>query len=118
MPPKGFTTPMSMSSQFVTNSGPPVKQSKEIFLLAQEGQRLGMTIAQKFANLSSQEALFHIGTQSTSYEKVASRCPDHLTAYYTIMCSEDEKVKDLNEAVDYLHKKTGQVWLETNSTLF
>ena len=76
MPTKGFTTPMSMSSQFVTSSGPPVtmnldtelatsclstEQWKEIFLLAQEGQRLVMMIAQKFANLSSQEALFPIG---------------------------------------------------------
>ena len=85
--PKGFITPVNMSSQFVTSSRPPVTmnldkvlatsclsamQSKEIFLLAQEGQRLGMMIAQKFTNLSTQEALFHIGAQSSGYEKVAS----------------------------------------------
>ena len=34
------------------------------------------------------------------------------------MCSEDEKVKDLDEAVEYLHKRAGQVWLEPNSMLF
>ena len=124
---------MCMSSQFVTSSGPPVtmqldmamvtsglsaEQSKEIFLLAWEGKKLGMRIVQNFINLSSQEALFHMGAQSTGYEKVASGCPDHLIAYYVIMHSEDEKVKDLDEVVDHLPKKAGDAWLETNSMLF
>ena len=42
-------------------------------------------IAQNFISLSSQEVLFHMGAQSTSYEKVASGCPDRLTAYYAII---------------------------------
>ena len=99
-------------------SGLSAEQSKEIFLLAQEGKKLGTRIVQNFISLSSQEALFHMGVQSTGYEKVASGCPDHLTAYYAIMRSEDEKVKDLNEVVDHLCKKAGEAWLETNSMLF
>ena len=39
-------------------------------------------------------------------------------AYYAIMCSEEEKVENLNEAVDHLHKKAGEAWLKMNSTLF
>ena len=58
-----------------------------------------------------------MAAQSTGYEKVASGHPNHLTAYYAIMCSEGEQVKDL-EVVDHLCKKAGNVWLETNSTLF
>ena len=112
---------MSMSSQFVNSSGPLItmqldmamatlglsaEQSKEIFLLAQEGKKLGTRIAQNFINLSSQ-VLFCMGAQSTGY-KVASGHPNHLTAYYVIMCSEGEQVKDLDEAVDHLCKKVGK----------
>ena len=90
------------------------KHLKEIFLLAQEGQRLAMNAG----NDNCQEALFCIGAQSTGYEKIASGCLDHLTAYYPIMHSEDEKVEDLDKAVKYLCKKAGEAWLETNSALF
>ena len=78
------------------------KQLKEIFILAHEGKQLEMKIAQNFISLSSQQALFHMGAQSTGYEKVASGCPDHLRAYYTIMHSEGEEVKGLNEVIDHL----------------
>ena len=103
---------MSMSSYFVTSNGPPAampldtaivasglptEQLKEIFILACQGKKLEVKIAQNFISLSSKEALLCMGAQSTGYEKVASGCPDCLTAYYAIMHSEDEKVKGLNE---------------------
>ena len=56
--------------------------------------------------------------QSTGYEKVSSGCLNHLTAYYAIMHSKGEDVQDLDGAIDHLHKKAGEAWLETNSTLF
>ena len=86
--------------------------------MAWEGKKLGMRIAQNFINLSSQEVLFCMGAQSTAYEKVASGCPNCLTAYYAIMHSEGEQVQDLDETVDHLHKKAGEAWLETNSMPF
>ena len=43
-----------------------------------------------------------MGAQSTGYEKVTSGYPNCLTAYYSIMHSEGEQVKALNEAVDHL----------------
>ena len=45
-------------------------------------------------------------------------CPDHVTAYYAIMHSEEGKVENLNEAVDHLCKEAGEAWLDMNSTLF
>ena len=59
-----------------------------------------------------------MNVQSNGYEKVASGCPDHLTAYYALMRSEDENVKDLDVVVDHLCKKAGEAWLETKSMLF
>ena len=59
-----------------------------------------------------------MGPQATGYEMIASGCPDHITTYYAIMCSEEEKVKEFDEAIDHLCEKAGEAWLETNSTLF
>ena len=130
--PQGFVTPMSTSSHLVTSSGPPMaihldtvvdtsvfsaEQIKRIYDLAQEGQRLGSKIAKDFTDLSCQ-ALFHIAAQLTSYEKVAGRCLDCYTAYYAIMHAKGENVNEHEESIEYLCKKVGQAWLDTNSTLF
>ena len=132
-PPQGFATPTSTSSHLVTSSRPSItmhldtvvaasgfsaKQIKGIYNLAQEGQRLGSKIAKDFANLSCQEALFCIAAQSTSYEKVASGHPDCYTVYYAIMHTEGENNTEHEEAIEYLCKKEGQAWLDTDSTLF
>ena len=84
------------ATPFVTSSGPPatmqldmaiamvglsMEQAEEIFLLTCEAKKLGRKIMHNFINLSSQEALFCMGAQATGYEKVASGCPDHVTAY-------------------------------------
>ena len=94
------------------------EQAEEIFVLTRKAKKLGRKIVHYFINLSSQEVLFHMGAQATGYEKVASGCTDNVMAYYTIMHSEEEKVENLNEAVDHLCKKASEAWLETNSTLF
>ena len=67
--------------------------SKEIFNLACEGRHLKEWVAREFAKLSSQEIHFHTQAQATSYEKVASRCPDHFTAYYMILRSDGESME-------------------------
>ena len=90
----------------------PAKQAEEIFLLTCEAKKLGRKIACEFINLSSQEVLFHMGAQATGYEKVASGCPDCVTAYYHAIM----KISD--KAIDCLHERAGDAWLDTNSTLF
>ena len=59
-----------------------------------------------------------MGIQATGYKKVASGCPDHVTAYYTTRCSEGVEAEKLKEAFDCLHKEAGEAWLDMNSILF
>ena len=120
-------------NQFVTSSGHPLtmqldsaiaiaglsrQQAENIFHLTCITQKLGRKLAHDFINLSSQEALFRMGIQATGYEKVASGCPDCVSAYYTMMCSEGVEAGKLNEAFDCLCKEAGEAWLDTNSILF
>ena len=56
--------------------------------------------------------------QATGYKKVASGCPDHVSAYYTMLCSEEVEAEKLDEAFDCLHQEAGKAWLDTNSILF
>ena len=133
MLPRGVTAPVSMSSHFITSSGLPAtipldnaiaasglstEQSKTIFLLACEGKKLETEIVWNLISLSSQEALFYMGAQATGYEKITSGHPDHIMVYYTIMHSKEKNVKEFNEAIDCLHKRAEELWLETNSILF
>ena len=105
-PPTGVVTPFSVN-QFVSSSGPPTamqldavlamsglskEQAGEIFLLTREAQMLGRKLACDFIQLSHKEALFHMGVQTTGYEKAASGHPDHVTAYYSMIKSEGEGV--------------------------
>ena len=94
------------------------EQSKKIFLLVCEEKKLEMEIVQNFISLSSEETLFCMGAQATGYEKIASGHPDYITVYDTILHSEEEKVKEFDEAIDPLCKRAGESWLETNSMLF
>ena len=94
------------------------EQTEDIFSLTHRAQKLGRKITHEFINLSNQEALFHMGIQATDYKKVASRCPDHVTAYYMMIQSEGVEAEKLNEAFDCLHKEAGEAWLDTNSILF
>ena len=131
-PPRGVVRPLSVT-QFITSSGPPammqldmaivmaglsMEQVEEIFLLTCEAKKLGRKIACNFINLSSQEVLFHMGVQATGYKKIASGHSDCVMAYHTIMCSKEQNVENLDEAVDNLHKKAGDTWLKMNLTLF
>ena len=101
-PPTGVVTPTSVN-QFVSSSGPPMtmqldaalataglskEQAEEIFLLTCEAQKLGRKLVRDFINLSSKEALFCMDVQATGYEKVASGCAYHVTAYLTMIRSE------------------------------
>ena len=128
----GVVTPMSVN-HFVSSSGPPMtmqldadiakaglskEQAEEIFDLTSKAQKLGRKITCDFINLSNQEALFCMGFQATSYEKVAHGCPDHVTAYYMMIHSEGVEAEKLNEAFDHLHKEVDEAWLDTNSILF
>ena len=59
-----------------------------------------------------------MGAQATGYEKVSSGCPDCVTAYYAIMCSEGGEAEKLDEAVGCLREEAGEAWLGMNSILF
>ena len=59
-----------------------------------------------------------MGVQATGYKKVASWCPDCVTAYYMMIHSEGFEAEKLDEAFDCLHKEAGEAWLDTNSILF
>ena len=72
------------------------------------GTEAGRKISCDFINLSNQEALFHMGVQATGYEKVASGHPDHVTAYYMMICSEGVEAEKLDEAFDCLCKEAGE----------
>ena len=121
-PPTGVVTPASVN-QFVSSSGPPMtmqldaaiamaglskEQAEDIFSLTHEAQKLGRKITCDFIHLSNQEALFHMGVQATGYKKVASGCPDHVTAYYTMICSEGVEAEKLDEAFDHLRQEAGK----------
>ena len=127
----GLVTPTSTSSHLVTSSWHPMhlntaiatsefsaQQMREIYELAQEGQWLGAKFTKDFTELSSQEALFHIMVQVSSYENVADGHPDHYTTYYAIMCSEGDDDDECERSIKGLHKKASKAWLDTNSTLF
>ena len=94
------------------------EQAEDIFSLTCKAQKLGRKIAHDFINLSNQEALFHMGVQATGYEKVASGCPDCVTAYYMMIWSEGVEAEKLDKAFDCLRKEAGKAWLDTNSILF
>ena len=128
----GVVTPMSVN-QLVSSSVLPTtmqldaattmaglskEQAEEIFLLTCEAQKLGRKITHDFINLSSQEVHFLMGIQATGYEKVASGCPDCVTAYYTMIHSEGVEAEKLNEAFDHLCQEACQAWFDTNSILF
>ena len=102
----------------ITMAGLSKEQAEEIFCLTHKAQNLGRKITHDFINLSNQEALFHMGVQATGYEKVASGCPDRVTAYYTMICSKGMEAEKLDEAFDCLHQEAGDAWLDTNSILF
>ena len=99
VPLTGVVTPVSVN-QFVSSSRPPMtmqldaaiamaglskEQAEEIFLLTCEAQNLGRKLAHDFVHLFNNEALFCMGVQAISYEKVVSGYPDCVTAYYTMI---------------------------------
>ena len=75
---------------------------------------------QYLSQLSHKEALFRMGVQATGYEKATSGCPDHVTAYYSMIKSEGEgtSAEKLDEAIDHLQNEAGKAWLDMNSILF
>ena len=134
VPPTEVVT-LSSVNQFVSSSRPPVamqldaalvttglskEQAEEIFRLTRKAQTLGRRLACDFIQLSHNEALFHMGVQATGYEKATSGCPDHVTAYYSMLKSEGEgaSAEKLHDATDCLWEEAGKAWLDTNSILF
>ena len=61
-----------------------------------------------------------MGVQTTGYEKAISGCPDCVTAYYTVIWSEEEgtSAEKVDKAIDHLQEKAGKAWLDMNSILF
>ena len=72
----------------------------------------------KFPKLSSQEVLFHTQAQSTGYKMLASGCPDHFTAYYAILRSDEESLEAKDKAIEELLNRMSEAWLRTNTSLF
>ena len=72
----------------------------------------------EFTKLSSQKVLFHTQAQSTSYEMLASRCPDRFTVYYAILQSDEESSEAKDKAIEELRNLVSEVWLQTNVSLF
>ena len=70
------------------------EQTGEIFLLTHEVQALRRKLALDFIQLSHQEVLLCMGVQAAGYEKATRGCPDHATAYYTLIKSEGEGASD------------------------
>ena len=77
--------PISLPSESVSALKLMVDHTKEIFNLACEGRQLKEWVVREFVKLSSQEVLFRTQAQSTSYEMLASKRPDHFTSYYVIL---------------------------------
>ena len=86
------------------------EQAEEIFLLTHEAQTLGRRLACDFIQLSYNEALFCMGVQTTGYKKATSGCPDHITAYYSMIKSEGEgtSAEKLNKAIDHMWEEAGE----------
>ena len=60
-----------------------------------------------------------MGAQATGYEQVASGHPGPCYGLlHNYMHSEEEKVENLDEAVDHLRQQAGKAWLDMNCTLF
>ena len=72
----------------------------------------------EFTKLSSQEVLFHTQAKSTSHEMLASRRPDHFTAYYVILRSMEESSEAKDKAMEEIINKVSEAWLQTNTSLF
>ena len=54
------------------------------------------------------------------YEKATQGCPDHTTAYYSLIKSDGEGTskEKWDEAIECLRAEGGAAWLDTNSLLF
>ena len=70
-------SPIPLPSESVSALRLMADHTKQIFNLACEGHHLEEQVTPEFAKLSNQEALFHTQAQSTGYEMLAGRCPDH-----------------------------------------
>ena len=134
MLPMGVVTPTSVN-QFVTSSGPPMTMQLDAAIAtgrvvqasgrghlpsdSRVAQKLGRKLTRNFINLSSKEALFCMGAQATGYEKVASGCPDHVTAYYMMIHSKGVEVEEtVTKHLTACTKRQAEEWLDTNSILF
>ena len=81
------------------------------------GKEAGRKITCNFINLSSQEALFHMGTQVTGYEKVASGCPDHVQPTMQLCAPKEGRLKSQWSSWPPVQRGS-EAWLKMNSTLF
>ena len=110
--------PITLPSESVSTLKLTADHTKEIFNLTCEGRQLKERVAREFAKLSNQEVLFRTQAESTGYETLASRHPDHFTAYYMILQSDEESMEAKDKAIEELHNRASDVWLQTNALLF
>ena len=103
--------PISLPSESVSALRLTADHTKEIFNLACEGHQLKERVTREFTKLSSQEVLFHTQAQSTSYEMLASRHPDHFTVYYVILRSDEESTEAKDKAIEELLNWASEAWL-------
>ena len=107
--------PLPLPSESVSALRLAVDHTKEIFNLACEGHQLKERVAWEFAKLSNQEVLFRTQAQSTSYEMLASGCPDCFPAYYAILRSDQETLEAKDKAIEELLNKVSNAWLRANA---
>ena len=110
--------PITLPSESVSALKLTADHTKEIFKLACEGRQLKEWVTRGFAKLSSQEVLFCTQAQSTSYKMLASGHPDHFTAYYMILWSDEESTEAKDKAIEELLNRASDTWLQTNALLF
>ena len=49
---------------------------------------------------------------------LASGCPDHFTAYYMILQSDQESLEAKDKAIEELLNRASEAWLRANASLF
>ena len=103
--------PITLPSKSVSPLKLSADHTKEIFNLTCEGHQLKEWVTREFANLSSQEVLFHTQTQSTSYEILASRHLDCFTVYYMILQSDKESAEAKDKVIEELLNQVSEMWL-------
>ena len=103
--------PIPLPSESVSALRLMVDHTKEIFNLACKGCQLKEWVAWEFTKLSNQEVLFRTQAQSTGNEMLASGHPEHFTAYYVILWSNQKCLEAKDKAIEELLNRASEEWL-------